>query len=193
MTQNGHGHESFNTSAVVRHLHVIASCHNQPDVFSAKLLVPTSPLLPNWRTLLSNYSDNIVVDFLTYGWLIDCTASTLLVHHYIIIFMLRTLILMCKPTLTLNYPGMPSPDPSSIHHYFSNDFVCSPPQTVPKRGSSTQQVVMDLNFPSGCSVNDGILEILIWVNIISYNYPGLTGLLNSSLRKVITVLFSRKS
>ena len=106
LTQNGHGHESFNTSAVVRY--VIASRHNQPNAFSAKLLVSTS---------LSNYSNNIVVDFLSYGWPIDCTASTVLVHHYIIIFLLRTLILMCKPILTLNYPGMPSPDPSNILHF----------------------------------------------------------------------------
>ena len=37
------------------------------------------------------------------------------------------------------------------------------------------------------------LKILIWANIISYNYPGLTGLSNSSLRKVVTVFFSRKT
>ena len=55
---------------------------------------------------------------------------------------------------------------------------------------------MDLSFPSGYSVIDGIfLKILtcIWVNIISYNYPGLTGLSNSSMREVVTVLFSRKT
>ena len=77
---------------------------------------------------------------------------------------------------------------------FSNDFVCSPLQIVPKRGSSTRRVVMDLSFPSGCSVIDGIfLKILtcIWVNIISYNYPGLTSLSNSSLRKVVSLVFKK--
>ena len=39
---------------------------------------------------------------------------------------------------------------------FSDDFVCSPLQTVPKRGSSTRRIVMDLSFPHGSSVNDGI-------------------------------------
>ena len=171
--------------------HLIASHHNQPNVFGAKLLVPTSLLLPNWRTLLSNYSNNIVFDFLSYGWPIDCTASTVPVHHYIIIFLLQTLILMCNYQLSWNAIAGPFKYPP-----FSNDFVCSPLQTVPKRGSSTRRVVMDLSFPSGCSVMDGILlKILtcIWVNIISYNYPGLTGLSNSSLRKVVTVLFSRKT
>ena len=70
-----HRYKSFNTSAVVRRL--IASCHNQPNAFGAKLLVSTSLLLTNWRTLLSNYSDKIVVDFLPYGWPINYTTSTL--------------------------------------------------------------------------------------------------------------------
>jgi len=39
---------------------------------------------------------------------------------------------------------------------FADDFVCSPLQTVPKQGSSTRRVVMDLSFPQGSSVNDGI-------------------------------------
>ena len=39
---------------------------------------------------------------------------------------------------------------------FADDFVCSPLQTVAKRGSSTRGVVMDLSFPQGSSVNDGI-------------------------------------
>ena len=32
--------------------------------------------LANWKTFLSNYHDNIVVDFLTYGWPINYTACT---------------------------------------------------------------------------------------------------------------------
>ena len=100
LTQNGQRHKSFNTSAVVRRL--IASCHNQSNAFGAKLLVPTSLLLTNWRTLLSNYSDKIVVDFLPYGWPINYADLHFLLHHYIIILLLRTLILTCKPILTLS-------------------------------------------------------------------------------------------
>ena len=74
LTRTGHGHASFNTSAVVRHF--FASRHHQPNAFGAKILVPTSLLLSNWKTLLSNYHDNIVVDFLSYGWPINYTAPT---------------------------------------------------------------------------------------------------------------------
>ena len=143
LTQNGHRHKSFNTSAVVRRL--IASCHNQPNAFGAKLLVPTSLLLTNWRTLLSNYSDKIVVDFLPYGWPINYTTSTL-------------------PASSLhNHPSASHFD-SHVQAYidtelawnaiarpleylpFFDDFVCSPLQTVSKRGSPTWRVVMDLSF-----------------------------------------------
>ena len=77
MTRNGHKHESVNYAAVVRYL--IASSYHQPNAFGAKVLVPTSLLLANWKTFLSNYHDNIVVDFLTYGWPINYTAHTHLV------------------------------------------------------------------------------------------------------------------
>ena len=79
---------------------------------------------------------------------------------------------------------------------FCNDFVCSPLQTVPKRGSSTRRVVIDLSFLSSCSVNDGIPQDTYMYLDEYYKLqrsPGLTGLSNSSLRKVVTVLFSRKT
>ena len=74
LTRNRHKHESVNNAAVVQYL--IASCYHQPNAFGAKVLVPTSLLLANWKTFLSNYHDNIVVDFLTYGWPINYTAFT---------------------------------------------------------------------------------------------------------------------
>ena len=137
-----------------------------------------------------------MVDFLSYGWPIDYTASTLQAHHYIIIFLLETLILSASlynidTELSWNAITGPLEYPS-----FSNDFVCSPLQTVPKRGSSTRRVVIDLSFLSGCSVNDGIPQDTYMYLDEYYKLqqsPGLTGLLNSSLRKVVTVLFSRKT
>ena len=51
-------------------------CRSQPNAFGAKVLVPTSLLLANWRTLLSNYHDKTVIDFLSYGWPINYIALT---------------------------------------------------------------------------------------------------------------------
>ena len=121
---------NFNTSAVIQHL--IACCHNQPNAFGAKLLVPTSLLLPNWKTLLSNYSDNIAVDFLSCCWPINYTAPTFpasSLHNH--------------PS-ALNYDSHAQAyiDTELSWHVIAGpfeypplsfDLVCCPLQTVPKR------------------------------------------------------------
>ena len=124
-------------------------------MFGAKLLVPALLLLQNWRTLLSNYSDNIAVNFLSYGWPINYTASTFpasSLHNHPSASNYDSHVQAYIDT-QLSWNGITGPFEYSP---FSNDFACSPPQTVLKRGSSTRRVVMDLSFPPGCSVNDGI-------------------------------------
>lgn len=121
----------------------------------AKVLVPTSLLLSNWRVLLSNYHDKMVTNFLSYGWPINYTAPT-------------------RPISSLHNHPSASQFASHVQDYidtesswnamhqtlfyppFSDDFVCSPLQTVPKWDSLTRQVIMDLRFPHSSSVNDGI-------------------------------------
>lgn len=153
MTWNGHGHEHFNTSAVVQHL--IASCHQQPNPLGTKVLIPKSPLLSNWRTVVTNYHDDIVIDFLSYGWPLYYTTPTLLVsslhnHPYAMNFdshmqaYIDTELSWNAIAWCFDYPP------------FSDDFVCTLLQTVPKCGSSMWCVIMDLSFPPGSSVNDGI-------------------------------------
>ena len=43
-----------------------------------------------------------------------------------------------------------------IHNPLPRQLICSPLQTVPKRGSTKRRVVMDLSFPPSRSVNSGI-------------------------------------
>ena len=65
---------------------------------------------------------------------------------------------------------------------FSNDFVCSPLQTVPKRGSTTRRVVMDLSFPSGCSVNDSIPQDTYMGEYFKLRLPGIDWFVESILK-----------
>ena len=44
----------------------------------------------------------------------------------------------------------------SIHNPLPRPLICSPLQTVPKRGSTKRRVVMNLSFHPSCSVNSGI-------------------------------------
>ena len=52
---------------------------------------------------------------------------------------------------------------------------------------------MDLSFLEAVPSMTVFLKILIWANILSYNYPRLIGLSNSLLKKVATVLFPKKT
>ena len=66
---------------------------------------------------------------------------------------------------------------------FSNDFVCSPLQTVPKRGSSMRRVVMDLSFPPGCSVNNGIPQDTYQGEYYKLRLPGIDRLVEFIIEK----------
>ena len=100
----------------------------------------------------------IVVDFLSYGWPINYTACTLpasSLHNHPSASNFHSHEQAYIVT-ELSWNGIAGP---FEYPPFSIDFVCSPLQTVPKRGSSSRRVVMDLTFPpgsTGCSVNDGI-------------------------------------
>ena len=184
-----HGHESFNHAAVVRNL--IASRHHQPNAFGAKILVPTSLLLANWRTLLADYHDNIVVDFLTYGWPINYTSSTRPVsssHNHPSALNFDSHVQAYIDT-ELSYNAIAGP---FQYPPFADDFVCSPLQTVPKRGSSTRRVVMDLSFPPGSSVNHGIPPGTYLGDQFKLYLPGIDRLVEFILAKGHNCLVFKK-
>lgn len=56
--------------------------------------------------------------------------------------------------MELSHNAIAGPFKSNPSH---QTFTCSPLQTVPKRGSTTWQVVMDLSYPLHSSVNNGIV------------------------------------
>ena len=189
MTRNGHKHESVNYAAVVRYL--IASRYHQPNAFGAKVLVPTSLLLANWKTFLSNYHDNIVVDFLTYGWPINYTACTRPVsssHNQPSALNFDSHVQAYIDT-ELSYNAIAG---SFNSPPFADDFVCSPLQTVPKRGSSTRRVVMDLSYPQGSSVNDGIPSDTYLGDQFKLRLPGMDRLIEFILAKGQNCLVFKK-
>ena len=124
----------------------------------------------------------MVIDFLSYGWPINYTALT-------------------PPVSALhNHPSATNFDPH-VQTYldtelswnaiagpfdyppFGDDFVSSPLQTVPKRGSSTRRVVMDLSFPHGASVNDGIPTDTYLGEHFKLRLPGIDRLVEFVLEK----------
>ena len=140
----------FATTAVVQHLLVSKSEH--PNAFGACLPVITQLNIPAWEFYLQSYHDAHVVDFLCFG----CPAS----------YMAE----MLPTSSSSNHPSAVSFADHYIntelgYHAIAGPFsinplhqplVCSPLQTVPKRGSNQRRVMMDLSYPPRSSVNSGI-------------------------------------
>lgn len=141
------------TPAIIRH--ILASRSDQPNAFGEKIPVPTALKVHMWAHLLRHYDDKIVAEFLKYGWPINYSShqsplSTPHNHQSALAFAdhVRHYIKMESSFGAIAGPFSVNP--------LSKPLVCSPLQTVPKRGSSKRRVVMDLSFPPDRSVNSGI-------------------------------------
>ena len=145
--------QSSNDSAVIRH--ILASRSDSPNAFGSKIPVYTALKINRWEDLLLDYHDKIVVDVLKYCWPINYRASqsphsTMCNHPSALAFPdhVRHYI-----QTELSFGAIAAPFSTNPLH---NPSVCSPLQTVPKRGSSKRRVVLDLSFPPTFSVNSGI-------------------------------------
>ena len=108
-----------------------------------------------WRTQLRNYADYDICDFLEFGWPMNYTAQY-------------------PPTPTQNNHASARAFKSDIDQYIHTEiahhtlagpftdppftpwFQTSPLMTRPKKTGTSRRVILDLSFPTGQSVNDGI-------------------------------------
>ena len=120
----------------------------------ARIRVPSGLCIPAWRRYLNHYHDARIVDYLECGWPVNFKAGSPLcathdnhasardheshIDHYV-----RTEL--GERALAGPFAGPPV---STIH--------LSPLMTKPKRDSSHRRVIMDLSWPRGESVNDGV-------------------------------------
>ena len=121
--------------------------------------IPVSSLfnLPAWESYLKAYDDKIVVDFLQFGWPINCDTTVLpkstFKNHGSAAGANGQLILRTYICKELSYHSVCGP-----YHCnpFNTDCVISPLQCVPKRDSPAPRIVHDLSFPPDASVNSCI-------------------------------------
>lgn len=96
-----------------------------------------------------------IVEFLCFGWPINYTADILpessLSNHPSPISLSKHVDYYIATEL--GHGAIAGP---FIHNPLPRPLICSPLQTVQKRGSTKRRVVMDLSFPPSCSVNSGI-------------------------------------
>ena len=123
------------------------------------------------ENLLADYEDKLVVDFHRYRW----TMS-------------KSILPLTNGSAKINHKGALD-FPDAINHYlatehsnntllgpfFTNPFpdrsALPPLNSVPKRDSDKQRVILDMSFPPGHSVNDGIDKDCYLEVLIDLTYP----------------------
>ena len=139
-------------AAVIRHL----LCSKSPlsNAFGTRIPVPSKLNIPAWKSWLEHYSDSVVADFLAFGWPINCHSVVSLASQP-----LNHSSATCFPDVIDSFLSTELEHSATAGPFTCNPFPApirtSPLQTVPKDGSK-RRVVLDLSFPPGASVNDGI-------------------------------------
>ena len=125
-----------------------------PNYRAARVPLPSAMNVNSWRSELKGYSDYKIVDFIEFGWPVgfdrdatlrsqDSNHATATAHPRDITHYVATEL--NKGALLGPFQGPPA---NSCHF--------SPLLTRPKKDSRFRRVILDLSWPQGFSVNDGI-------------------------------------
>ena len=128
----------------------------KPNYLEARVLVPTRWDLDLLESFLEDYEDKLVVDFLRYGWpmsrsILPLTNGSAKVNHKGALEF---------PDAINHYLATEHSDNTLLGPFFTNPFpdrtASSPLNSVSKQDSDERQVILNMSFLSGHSVNDGI-------------------------------------
>ena len=147
-------HAIANNNLYLKKIFDMVAITNTPNYRAARIPLPSALNIRNWRADLVGYFDYNIVEFLEYGWPIGIDREATLQSTF------------------ENHASARS-NPSDVTHYIATELghkallgpfrgpptnAChfSPLMTRPKKGSVFRRVIIDLSWPQGRSVNDGI-------------------------------------
>ncbi len=142
-----------------------------PNYVGTRVVVPSGLNLDAWNSLLDEYEDASVANYMRYGWPIGAysqvpaTVSKIKNHSDAIRFPLHVDTYISKEVgfgATLG-PFSKNPLPGVLH--------LSPINTVPKKDSHQRRVIVDLSCPEGASVNDAIHKSFHEGEYTNLHYP----------------------
>ena len=152
--------------------HIYASGY--PNYACCRIPVPNSHLnIPRWRELLRGYEDEVICDLLEYGFPLDFNKNQKLSYNE-----------------RRNHKGARD-YPEFINKYFDREcgakriagpfptnplsvaLVVSPMNSVPKATIDERRAIVDLSWPKGTSVNDGISKDLYLGQVIELHYASV--------------------
>ena len=152
-----------------------------PNYMSLRRQVPSQLNCDEWDRRLAEYDDKAIVDFLRYGWPVSYTApappvstpqnhaSALRHPDAVDKFIYKEL---SKEALLGPFENLP----------FSTWTQISPLMTRDKPDGSGKRVIVDLSFPQGRSVNDGIPKNFHQGEDFSYTLPSAQDLADNMLK-----------
>ena len=120
----------------------------------ARRRVPSGLCIEAWRKHLSDYTDHNLVDFLAYGWPVNYHRTSPLVattsNHPSALAHDRDVDFYVNTELSFGALAGPFAGPPVTQCH------TSPLMTKPKKDSNHRRVIVDLSWPDGAAVNDGI-------------------------------------
>ena len=128
-----------------------------PNHMGVRRPVPSDMKCDAWEHMLSGYADAEIVDFLRFGWPVAYTAPTIptptFKNHASATRFPDAIDKFIEKELSKNALLGPF-----IHPPFDSWTQISPLMTRDKPDGSGKRVIIDLSYPVGASVNDGILK-----------------------------------
>lgn len=143
---------------------------NLPNFLGARRTLSSGLNLEAWETSLEGYHDSEICSFLRYGWPVGYHKETPPVS-----------IKDNHPSATAHAQHIRQFIQDEIAHEaiigplksppFKPWTLTSPLMTRPKKNSEKRRVIIDLSFPAGCAVNDGINIHSIYGRDTAYTLP----------------------
>ena len=159
-------------------MHRSVALTGEPNYRVARIPVFSALNIAKWRELLQHYPDNVICDFLEFGWPIGYMSDTLPIfdfrtHRGALTFPDQVNTYLSKEVQLGRIAGPFDKAP------FMQGFVLSPLNTVEKRDSEERRVIVDLSWPSGHSVNDGIPSDSYLGAPLSLRYPTIEDIVDA--------------
>ena len=153
-----------------------------PNFLDCRIPVYSTFHMHEWSFLLQDYHDNIICEFLEYGWPIgyECKkmpANDPRNHSRAHKFPHHVDKFICKEVELGATIG------PFVENPFHSNIVISPLNTVEKKESEERRVILDLSWPIGQSVNEGIDKHNYLGEQIQVTYPTIDTLCQMVLNK----------
>lgn len=148
---------------------------NLPNFLGARCTVPSGFILGKWETELADYHDREICHFLCCGWPVGHhleTPPTSVKDNHASATMHQSHVKHFIDT-ELSHKAVVGPFPEAPFQPWTRN---SPLMTRPKRDSHKRRVIVDMSFPAGQAVNDGINISSIYGRDTTYTLPSINDL-----------------